>query len=296
MLANATIQGGVLPPAWASPNFPLLESLTLAAAPGSAPLGSAGSWAALPTNLAALHLEGLTLTPALPTVWGSHMRLAALTLRNLAFTSATSFSDSWANIRLVNLTLDGVVNMTGPLPATWAAGTASLSRLTVSSMPGLTASLADYVALLVGASKTAPAFELAITGMSFAGQLVPATLCGAAKAQKVVLPGLGLTGALGSCWQHSPALKLLDLSGNALGGSLPDAWLDAGWQGVSVNVSNCGLSGVLPPAWGTASNVTGATMKLALLDVSHNSISGGQRGRPAVCLLCSSHAVSLATG
>jgi hypothetical protein len=285
VLSGVTLQAGPLPPSWAAPSFPERQDLTLAAAPGSAALGAIDpAWASLPARLASLHLEGLSLTPPLPQAWGAQASIRALTLRRLVLSAAASLPGSWSSMGLASLALDSLANVSGPLPPSWASGLPNLTDLEVSGM-GQLATVAGFAGLVAGAGRSAPLFNLSLSSMGMAGQPVPSALCGSGRAQRVALRGLQLGGALGDCWRDDPSLQLLDLSDNAIAGGLPAAWGDAGWSGAAVNVSRNQLAGTLPAAWGVASNVTGSTVRLALLDASFNGLTGGRPSQD-YCLGC----------
>lgn len=82
-----------------------------------------------------------------------------------------------------------------------------------------------------------------------------------------------LTGALTQLnWTTDSGLRFLNLSGNQLTGSLPDAWSQLRGP-MAVDVSRNKLTGPLPAAWG-AVGADGQSMALGFLDVSANSITG----------------------
>jgi hypothetical protein len=90
-----------------------------------------------------------------------------------------------------------------------------------------------------------------------------------------VLAGNKLTGMLDAApWHYLPALRHVDLSYNSLGGRLPDAWGMLRAHGLTLLLTHNNLTGSLPESWGTPHGHDNTTLSLALLDVSHNAITG----------------------
>lgn len=168
-------------------------------------------------------------TPAggLPDSWGNGLA----NLQQLRISGAPNITGpipaSWSNLTHVQqLELSGL-GLTGPLPSQWAAGMSNLSDLSLQRMPQLLLPNSSVTAWVKNPNATR--LELRQVGGMSGLTLDPSLASIYPSLMYLSLSGLGLTGSVPSAWQllgssSNGKIKVFDLSGNALGGGLPD-WL-----------------------------------------------------------------------
>lgn len=183
----------------------------------------------------------------------------------MAFTGAPTLPAGWASsASLRSLRLVNVTGLAGALPAEWPAGLPALASLVLDGVTGLSTVPGDYVAMLSHPVRTAPAGNY--TGLVTA-----------------VLAGMGLSGPVPGGLFGSPKLVSLSLARNALTGPLNGSWAAGGGGGLrALDLSFNALSGSLPAGW---SNFT-----LDSLSLAHNSLTGGRGDGVLECMQSCSHA------
>jgi hypothetical protein len=241
-LAKATLDGGL--------NLPtdvVLEDL-----PGLAAIHAAAGWQAHATNC---RCTSLPSPGTLPSSLGPV--LEELRLSNVNFTSPNALPSGWSGAgALRRLLFEGVGGLTGTVPTTWATGMPAIDTISFDGVSGLNSALASFAGMVSAPGhSTAPAANLTgvafvkLAGMGLTGP-VPETFFQSPRLAHLNLSANTLTGVLGgAAWANASALRVLDLSGNSLGGTLPPDW--ANMTLYSVNVSRNSLMGArdFAPAW-----------------------------------------------
>jgi hypothetical protein len=180
---NYVSQAGPLPAEWST--LASLQVLRIASNGGDFRAFSSlpPTWSQL-SQLKQLAISNATFSSSgLPASWSNMTVLQSLTLRNVSFAAAGQLLPaSWGGLSsLQTLEFEQVSGLTGPLPAAWQLGLPALQQLHLSSVPGLNASLADYLVLvnqvfrLAGANGTSELVSLKLNELGLIGS-IPAAM------------------------------------------------------------------------------------------------------------------------
>jgi hypothetical protein len=198
------------------------------------------------------NLSLLLFAGALPVGLLASTIFEELFFSNVNFASGASLPAEWAGSQSLRLLqLFNVTGLTGGVPAAWDTGMPALNALMLDSVSGLSSALEDYVPLLTGPLRTAPA------SMYFSGLM------------SVRLNNIGLAGGVPAALFNHRLLQTLSLARNNLSGTLGGAlWVTANSKALrSLDMSGNAFSGTLPPEW--------STLSLYTLNLSRNNLTGG---------------------
>lgn len=174
------------------------------------------------------------LTPGdLPNELAVSPALREVALDRIHFIQGTNLPPSWgqrhslSSLRLVHLS-----GVAGGVPAEWVDGLHGLQFLTVTNVTSLWTNnweWLDFIASPIrtnGTGNHTGLLNVTLTHLNLAGQ-VHSGLFNSSKLVHLSLANNTLSGTLAAGWANSvtiPRLRTLDLSGNRIAGSLPDAW------------------------------------------------------------------------
>lgn len=147
-LEGVQLVASPVPASWS--NMTSLEVLRLAFTTPAALDALPNSWGTLAALKHVAISNASFSAGGLPANWSSANALQSVTLHSVNFTAAgQQLPASWGSLNnLKVLELDKVTGLSGPLPSSWITGLSALETLHLSGVPGLNATLADYVVLV----------------------------------------------------------------------------------------------------------------------------------------------------
>eukprot|EP00879_Flechtneria_rotunda_P022926 GHRR01024231.1.p1 GENE.GHRR01024231.1~~GHRR01024231.1.p1 ORF type:complete len:471 (+),score=117.16 GHRR01024231.1:181-1593(+) len=212
------------------------------------------------------------ITPELPDSWKALINLQQLRISAAPGVTGT-IPESWSNLtQLQMLELSGL-SLSGQLPSGWVTNNMSaVTNITLSDMPQL--QLPAKSITYWATNRNMMHFVLrnvgGLSGSTFYYRAYMVWPDWKKNLTTLVLSKLGLTGTIPDSWEWLPAGKLqtLDLSSNAITGTLPN------WVGnllaanAVLDLSNNQIQGILPSTWAQSNR------SIEVLRLGNNSIGG----------------------
>lgn len=228
------------------------------------------------SQLSQFDLSGTRIGGVIPTTMRNLTHLITLSLQTGLFQGSLEHVFSAAQTNLTAIQLDNN-QFTGTLPAALfdlpsLATVSIVGSCITGTLPDNVCNARDLQALVMyglttgvdcrrSGSQTLHSWKHATFGGAF-----PACLLALPKIRTIFLSSNGLTGSMHSDWHASPTLTQLDLSHNALSGSIPSSIQHNAWS--LLDLSHNKLSGSLHPGLFAAANAS------ADLSLDTNRLSG----------------------